>query len=116
MRLAHCLIVAVTLWASAPAFAASFDCGAARTADELAICRTPALSLLDTEMAALWFSYSRIPMLMGASGTRSDDARAFLTSRGRCGTDTACLGALYTARNAALRSGITSALANVTPL
>jgi len=115
MRLAQCLVTALAIAAATPGLAASFDCGAARTPDEVAICRTPVLSLLDTEMGALWFSYSRIPMLMGASGARSDDARAFLASRARCGADTGCIAALYTARNATLRSGITAALANVTP-
>lgn len=115
MRFARPLIAALALAAATPVLAASFDCGAARTPDEVAVCRTPALSLLDTEMGALWFSYSRIPMLMGASGVRGDDARAFLAARAHCGAETGCIAALYTARNTALRSGITAALANVTP-
>lgn len=102
--------LAGTLTATAPAHAASFDCGKARTADERAVCADPALSALDSEMGGLWFAYSRLPMLMGASGARRDDAQAFLAARGACGADAACIGRLYRARNAALRQQLAGAL------
>ena len=100
--------------ATAPAHAASFDCNKARTPDEFAICGNPSLSLLDTEMGALWFSYSRIPMMMGSNGARHDDAQQFLKDRGQCGRNVACLTSLYTRRNADLRKGIVDALGRLT--
>ena len=97
----------------APATAASFDCAKARTPDERAICADPALSALDSEMGGLWFAYSRLPMMMGASGARRDDAKQFLTERSQCGSTVACIGPLYKARIAALREGVTAAIAGM---
>ncbi|CAA0089294.1 Uncharacterised protein [Starkeya nomas] len=96
-----------------PAAAASFDCGRTRTPDERAVCATPALSALDSEMGALWYAYSRFPLLMGASGARRDDAQAFLTARGACGADAACLARLYEARIATLKEQVASAIGNL---
>ena len=95
--------------------AASFDCGKAVAPDEIAICGNTALSELDTEMSALWFSYSRIPMLMGSSGARQDDAHAFLEQRTACGSDLACLTTLYRGRIATLKEQITEALSHLSP-
>ena len=108
-------LLLLVLLIAAPASAASFDCAKARTATEIAVCRTPALSLLDTEMGALWFSYSKIPMLMGSKGARHDDAEAFLASRNACGSKLSCLTTLYQTRNATLRAGIVQALGQVEP-
>ena len=99
--------------AAAPAHAASFDCNKARAPDEFAVCGDPGLSMLDTEMGALWFSYSRIPMMMGASGARRDEAHQFLVDRARCGRNVACLRSLYIRRNATLRASISDALGRV---
>ena len=63
--------------------AASFDCGKARTADEKAICASPALSDLDTQMATLYGVRMQIPMLMGARGAAQDEQRAWLASAPR---------------------------------
>ncbi len=41
--------------------AASFDCAKAEAADEIAICKNPELSELDTEMGALWFTFDKLP-------------------------------------------------------
>src|SRR5690348_4550610 len=60
-----CILVAPT-----PARAAGFDCARATKADEIAVCRTPTLSALDSEMSGLWYAYSRVPMLMGGNGNR----------------------------------------------
>lgn len=98
----------------APAQAASFDCSKARTADERAVCADPALSALDSEMGALWFSYSRFELMMGAAGARRDDARDFLAARAKCGADTACLATLYRQRNATLKQQIASTITNLT--
>jgi len=89
-----------------PAQAASFDCAKARSPDEIAICGNRVLSELDTEMSALWFSYSRVPMLMGGNGARHDEADEFLKARGACGADVACLRPLYQARIKTLKDQI----------
>jgi uncharacterized protein len=83
---------------AAPARAASFDCARAAKADEIAVCRNPQLSMLDSEMGGLWYAYSRVPMLMGGNGARMDEAQAFLARRAACGRNTACLTAAYRAR------------------
>jgi uncharacterized protein len=94
-----------------PANAASFDCARATKTDEVTICRTPSLSALDSEMAGLWYAYSRVPMLMGGNGTRMDMARDFLVRRAACGRNVACLTAAYRARIRDLRGGIDAAMA-----
>jgi uncharacterized protein len=74
------------------------------------VCANPDLSALDSEMGALYFAYSQVPLLMGASGARKDDAEAFLQTRSACGANVACLMGAYEQRNATLRSEITSAM------
>ncbi len=95
---------------AAPARAASFDCSKARTPDEITVCRTPALSLQDTEMAALFFAYGKVPMMMGSNGARHDDAVQFLARRSACGAGVACLRRAYAARITDLKAGITGAM------
>lgn len=90
--------------------AASFDCSQATTADEIAVCDTPALSALDSEMGGLWYAYNLLPFLMGQSGNRHDAAVAFLQTRGRCGADVACLTQAYQARIATLRQDLQSGI------
>jgi uncharacterized protein len=99
-------IFLATVFLATPASAASFDCARARSADEVTICRTPALSALDSEMGGLWYAYSRVPMYMGGTGARRDEAQAFLERRRACGRSASCLTAAYRARIAALRRGI----------
>ncbi|MFT0860114.1 lysozyme inhibitor LprI family protein [Ancylobacter sp. G4_0304] len=96
--------------AAAPAGAASFDCAKARLSDEKAVCADPNLSALDSEMGGLWFAYERIPLLMGGSAARRDEAHAFLSERGRCAGDIACLTRAYETRIAALRKNLAGAL------
>lgn len=93
--------------------AASFDCDNASKADEVAVCRNRDLSNLDTEMGALWFSYGKIPMLMGANGARHDAAEDFLSKRAACAGDINCLRILYQSRIAALRENIGAAMDNI---
>lgn len=107
-------VAAASALSAAPAHAASYDCAKAVSADEVTICATPRLSMLDSEMGALWYSYSRIPMMMGGQGARMDDARQFLKDRAACARNVRCLTQLYVARNAALRRQIDIALRNVT--
>jgi uncharacterized protein len=94
----------------ASAQAASFDCGRARSADEVTICRTPSLSALDSEMGGLWYAYSRVPMFMGGNGARRDEAQAFLVRRRACGRNVGCLTSAYRARIAELQRGIDAAM------
>ena len=64
-------------------------------------------------MGGLWFAYSQIPFLMGMSGNRQDEARAFLQTRAACGANVACLKTAYHQRNATLKQQITSGHAAV---
>lgn len=94
----------------AAAAAASFDCSRARAADEITVCRNATLSALDSEMGGLWYAWSRVPMLMGGSGARADEAREFLRRRRACGRGVGCIERLYRARIAELRQGIDGAM------
>jgi uncharacterized protein len=107
------VLIAAFIAASAlasPAGAASFDCSKAKAPDEIAVCANPALSALDSEMGGLWFAYSQIPFLMGMSGNRQDEARAFLETRAACGANVACLYGAYTQRIATLKEELTSGM------
>jgi uncharacterized protein len=110
MQNARRAAVLAALIVTSPAAAASFDCGKARTPDELAVCATPALSARDSEMGGLWFAYSRIPMMMGSNGARHEEALRFLAQRAACGRDIGCLTRAYDARIAVLRDGIDVAM------
>ena len=114
---AAALIAAVIATAALapPAGAASVDCAKARAPDEIAVSANPAVSALDTEMGGLWFAYSQVPLLMGMSGNRQDEARAFLETRAACGANVSCLTGAYTQRIAALKQQITSAMGECTP-
>lgn len=81
--------------------AQSFDCAKATTADEKAVCASPALSKLDSEMATLYDAIEQCA-LMGTRGDVQDSQRAFLAKRADCGADDACLTTLYTTRVAQL--------------
>ncbi len=90
--------------------AQSFDCAKASTATETAICDSQSLSSLDSEMAALSWSYDQVPMMMGASGDRQDAKQSFLTKRDACGSDTTCLTQAYDTRIATLKSEISASM------
>ncbi|MCY6381038.1 lysozyme inhibitor LprI family protein [Hoeflea prorocentri] len=105
------LCAASIAWVTA-AGAASFDCSQAKAADEKAICSDAQLSAMDSQMAGLWYGYKAMPLLMGASGNRQDEAQAFLKSRTACGADTACLTKLYEQRIATLQKNIDWAVKN----
>jgi uncharacterized protein len=112
MRSSIALIAATMAVAAlaSPAGAASFDCNKASAPDEIAVCANPGLSALDSEMGGLWFAYSQIPFLMGMSGNRQDEARAFLQTRSACGANVACLKGAYTQRIATLKQQLTSGM------
>ena len=94
----------------APTEAASFNCAKAKTADEIAICKTQILSDLDTQMATLYGVRMQIPMLMGAKGAAQDEQRAFLATRGACGGNVACIQQAYLTRIAVLNQTIQAAM------
>jgi len=107
------VFAALLLLISMPAHfakAASFDCAKAATADEIAVCKSTALSELDVKMATLFGVRMEIPMMMGASGAARDEQRAFLDERKACGSQDACIGKAYAARIAVLEQTIKSAM------
>ncbi|MFC3228402.1 lysozyme inhibitor LprI family protein [Marinibaculum pumilum] len=87
----------VLLAADRPAAAQSFDCGKARTATEKAICDSPPLGFLDSDMAR---TYEEARHRAGPAGERHvlDSQRAWLKSRDRCGGKADCLIGSYRAR------------------
>jgi uncharacterized protein len=106
------LAVACLAFGLAPAVAASFDCAKATHPDEKAICANPSLSDLDVRMATLYGVRMEIPMMMGARGAAQDEQRAFLTERGACGGNVACLTAAYQQRIQTLSQTISDAMAD----
>lgn len=95
MRLVLTLLFAVPMVAPADAQVASFDCGAARTAVERAICSNPPLGTLDTQLADLY---------RGVRDTERESQRAWLRLRNECGGDVGCLTRQYSERIAQLRA------------
>ena len=87
------------LTCSAAAAGPSFSCARAATPDERAICRSPALSAADRQLSAYFRAIQRCTM-MGGRGDNIEDQRSWLQARARCGSDMACLSALYRVRNA----------------
>ncbi len=77
--------------------AASFDCTAAKSDDEKAICSDMALSDLDVKMATL-FEVATHLVAMGQRGTLQDEQRQFLVERASCGADRQCLRLAYQGR------------------
>ena len=96
-----------------PAGAASFDCAKASRADEVAICASPVISALDSEMGGLWYGYSSLPFLMGMKGVRQDEAQQFVKDRGACAADAGCLQKVYQARIDKLRIDLKSGIAQI---
>lgn len=105
-----CSLIAIALTGVTTASAASFDCRQAKNADEKAVCANATLSAQDSEMGGLWYVYRQLPMGMGSSGARNDDAQRFLADRKVCGANVTCLAKLYTARNKALRAHVATAI------
>jgi uncharacterized protein len=89
--------VAVAWWWPQQAAGQSFDCFAAGTPVETAICSDFTLSGLDAQMAGL---YERV-VNYATSATRSEimvEQTRWLASRDRCGTNRDCLLGEYRAR------------------
>lgn len=104
------LIATAFLALTTSAHAASYNCAKAKTPDEKAICANRSLSELDVKMAALFGVRMKLPMLMGARGAAQDEQRAFLTNRGYCGADAACIGAAYQQRIDEINAEIDAAM------
>ena len=103
--------IAVALFAMAnSAHAASFNCAKAKTLDEKAVCAKRSLSDLDLKMATLFGVRMKLPMLMGSRGAAQDEQREFLTNRGTCEADTACIGAYYQQRIDEINAEIDAAM------
>ena len=88
---------AAVLLLSTGAEAASFDCGRARTPDEIAICNNRDLNDMDVRMATL-FDVAKGFVLMGERGAMQDDQREWLAARRRCGANVSCLRRSYRKR------------------
>ncbi len=84
--------------AAGAASAQSFDCGAAKTRVEKAICHDKKLGAQDAALNAL---YGATVDVAAAPDALVADQRAWMKARDKC-ADTACLSALYTTRIAAL--------------
>ena len=89
--------IAALVVTAARAGGPSFSCARAVRADERAICRSPALRQADARMASL-FSDIQGCTMMGGHATNTDDQRAWLALRSRCGGSVSCLARLYHAR------------------
>lgn len=85
--------------------AASFDCGAAKAADEKAVCVNRDLSDLDVKTATLYDVLSHL-VAMGQRGVLQDQQRAFLAYRATCGGRVTCIRKAYDARIAELNTGL----------
>jgi uncharacterized protein len=94
---------ALCLTASGGANAAGFDCRTARHADERAVCRTPGMSRVDSNMNR---TYQK---LMGELGPHArwklrHQQRDWLAERRACGSDPTCIRLAYRERFQAYRS------------
>lgn len=103
MRVIFPTLILCAILLSVPARSASFNCTGAHTADERAVCASRSLSEMDVEMAVRFQMLSGL-VGMGTRGNMGDEQRVFLRWRARCGSDNACLTALYQARISALKS------------
>jgi uncharacterized protein len=96
------LLAGPVLAGALPAQAASFDCQKPDLAeDETAICETLSLNDMDVKMVTTFELLSGL-LAMGARGELQDQQIEWLTKRGECKGDVACLTAAYTARMAQL--------------
>src|SRR3954447_3593569 len=87
----------ISLAATSSSRAASFDCGKARLADEIAICRDPALNDQDVRVGLL-FDITLHFLAMGARDEARDRQKQWLAERSRCGSDVTCLRRAYDQR------------------
>jgi uncharacterized protein len=92
--------------ASMTAHAASpIDCAKAINATEKTICSTPPLLQADARMTA-YFEIAIQFVGMGVRGDLGDSQQAFPAVRDKCGTDKACILAVYKKQTAPLEAVI----------
>jgi uncharacterized protein YecT (DUF1311 family) len=99
MKVSLSILAAGTLLAlaSLPARAADFDCGAAQTDAEKAICSSDFLSHLDDRTARL-YGWLWASLEEGPRQHLRDEQRLFLAFRDACGPDKSCLQKSYVTR------------------
>ena len=98
------LTAAVVGLGATGSFAASFNCAAAKTPTEHAICDNPQISTLDEQTAGLYF---RIISSGAPAGTASQVKASevnFLAQRNSCGAGYDCLISAYTSQIMYLRN------------
>jgi uncharacterized protein len=110
VRVRSVILAAALVAVAGGAHAASYNCAKAKQPDEIAICDSRSLAELDVQMATLYGVRMSIPMLMGSKGAAQDEQRQFLTDRGACGGDTACIDAVYRQRIDELQQIINGAM------
>ena len=91
-----------SLLASSSAWAASFDCERASTADEKAVCANRVLNDMDVSMALL-FSLDKRFLPMGGRDALIDQQQAWIKTRAACGANVSCLKDVYQRRIDTLR-------------
>ena len=90
-------LVLATLLLVQPAYAQSFNCRNARTADEVAICADAGLSRLDERLSSRFYGLRE--SVSGSDRARLDyEQSRWLDSRHRCGANRACIAASYRSR------------------
>jgi uncharacterized protein len=95
------LIGVASLLFISSAHAQSFNCRYARTPDEVTICESPRLSVLDERMSSRFFRLR--DQLYGPDRARLEFQQSrWLDARHRCGSDPGCIAATYRARIAEL--------------
>ena len=88
------LALTAALITPAMASAQNFNCRYAKAPDEIAICNSPTLSILDSQMAS-WYSAGR----KGRARAQVEaEQKAWLQYRQSCGSDVSCLQHAYEAR------------------
>jgi uncharacterized protein len=91
------LAFALPLALAGTAQAASFDCAKAAAPDEKAICAHLELNDADVRMATILDIELQL-VAMGQRDAIRDAQKAWLTLRGKCGGDVACISAAYQRR------------------
>lgn len=84
-------------WPAIAAGYAPLDCTKAKSAAEIAICKSYALGQAEAHMATL-YAVSTSLVAMGQRGDIQDAQAAFLKARDACGRDIACLAKAYNER------------------
>jgi uncharacterized protein len=98
--IAAAAVLCAGLAAAGAGHAASFDCAKASTPTEHAICDNPQLSMLDDQVAGLYYTLisGGAPQATASIDDVKKQQAAFLTKRNQCGANYNCLIDAYTAQ------------------